>query len=105
MTKYKAIKTNGYASKKEAKRAAELKMFEKAGLISGLQEQVKYPLIPSRTRLDGRTEHGCVYIADFTYCLPDGFPVVEDVKGVKTDAYIIKRKLMLFIHDIEILET
>ena len=105
MNKYKAVKTNGYASKKDAKRAAELKLMEKARLISWLQEQVKYPLIPSRKRSDGRTELGCTYTADFTYFLPGGFLVVEDVKGIKTDAYIIKRKLMLFIHGIEILET
>ena len=105
MTKYKAIKTNGYASKKEAKRAAELKLMKKAGLISGLQEQVKYPLIPSRKRSDGRTERGCAYVADFVYRISDGELITEDCKGFKTKDYIIKRKLMLMVHDIEITET
>ena len=105
MTKYRAVKTNGYASKKEAKRAAELKLMEKAGMITGLQEQTKWRLILPQKLSNGRTERGCTYIADFEYFTPGGFLVVEDAKGVKTDVYIIKRKLMLFIHGIEILET
>ncbi len=31
--------------------------------------------------------------------------VVEDTKGAKTKEYIIKRKLMLYIHGISIKET
>lgn len=50
-----------------------------------------------------------IYKADFVYevCQPDGTwkRVVEDTKGAKTKEYIIKRKLMLFIHGISVKET
>lgn len=50
-----------------------------------------------------------IYKADFVYevCQPDGTwkQVVEDTKGAKTKEYIIKRKLMLFIHGISVKET
>lgn len=50
-----------------------------------------------------------IYKADFVYevCQPDGTWkwVVEDTKGTKTKEYIIKRKLMLYIHGISVKET
>src|SRR5688572_14323808 len=110
MSKYKNKRTNGYASKREAKRAAELKLLEKARKIFQLREQVKFVLIPKQ---EGERE--CSYIADFTYQEPTSFDalgqvcetdmVVEDVKGMKTDVFIIKRKLMLHVHGIRIRET
>ena len=57
MSKYKAVKTDGYSSKKEAKRAAELKLMERAGHISGLREQVAYVLAPSVV-IQGRKRPG-----------------------------------------------
>ncbi len=104
MTKYGAKKTDGYSSKKEAKRAQELKLLEKAGEISHLKEQPRYELIPPARKSDGSLERGVVYIADFAY-EKDGALVVEDVKGIKTPEYIIKRKLMLFRHGIEVREV
>ena len=44
------------------------------------------------------------YVADFTYKNRLGFEMVEDTKGFKTKDYIIKRKLMLWIHHIRIQE-
>lgn len=49
-------------------------------------------------------ERAVVYIADFVYTY-NGVDVVEDAKGVRTDAYILKRKLMLYFHDISIYEV
>lgn len=101
--KYNNIKTNGYDSKKEYSRALELKQNEKDGYISGLTEQVKFILIPKQ---DG--ERQCTYIADFVYLDKNGKLTVEDVKSTKkllTPEYIIKRKLMLYIHGIKIKET
>lgn len=49
-------------------------------------------------------EQECSYYADFDYIGKDGTHVVEDTKGVKTKEYIIKRKLMLYIHGIRISE-
>lgn len=103
-SKYNNKKTEGYDSVKESKRAGELKMMLRLGIISDLQYQVKFELIPNQVR-DGKVvEKSCNYFADFTYWRDDKF-IVEDSKGVKTKDYIIKRKLMLFVHKIIILET
>lgn len=100
MRKYRNKPVNGYASKAEAKRAAELKLLEKAGIIVDLAEQVRFELIPKQ---DG--ERGIFYIADFFYAdAKTGVETVEDVKGVRTRDYVIKRKLMLWRHGIRISE-
>lgn len=108
MHKYKAKKTEYdgimFDSKKEAQRYAELKLLERAGVIKNLQRQVTYTLIPAQ-RIDGKVaERACTYKADFTYeqC---GSTIVEDTKGFKTPEYIIKRKLMLYMHGIRIKES
>lgn len=49
-------------------------------------------------------EKECSYYADFVYT-ENGQNVVEDAKGAKTKEYIIKRKLMLHIHNIRIREV
>ena len=106
--KYRNKPTNGYASKKEAKRAAVLRMMEEAGQIQGLREQVEFLLIPRQQRPDGSIERSCSYWADFTYdeWTADGWRrVVEDVKGVRTPDYVIKRKLMLMVHGVAIREV
>ena len=108
MSKYNNAKYNGYDSKREAKRAAELKLLEKAGVISHLQEQVAYELIPSQYRIvNGKKkciERAIKYIADFQY-VENGNTVVEDAKGFRTEVYRIKKKLMLYFHDIQIKEV
>ena len=106
-------------SKKEYRRYCELKLLERAGEIKCLERQVKYILIPAQyetfdrfgkkgQRLkDGERllEKECAYIADFKYQdTRTGELVVEDTKGFKTDAYIIKRKLMLHVYGIKIKE-
>lgn len=105
-----------FDSKKEAKRYSELVIMQKAGEISELRRQVKYVLIPQQRMPDitgprGGIKRGvvlekeCAYIADFVYFDNQlGKYVVEDTKGFRTDAYIIKRKLMLKIHNIRIHE-
>jgi hypothetical protein len=50
-------------------------------------------------------EKSCVYYADFVYKDADGNVVVEDAKGMKTEAYKIKRKLMLWVHGIKVIEV
>ena len=78
-------------------------LLEKAGAITDLQRQVKFELIPSQ-RIGGKVvERSCNYIADFVY-QENGQTVVEDTKGFKTKDYIIKRKLMLWVHNIRIVE-
>lgn len=120
--KYQAIKTcvNGieFDSRKEARRYQELLLLLRAGAIQKLELQKKYVLIPalyeSYERIgkkgqklkDGKRllEKECSYIADFVY-EENGQTVVEDTKGVKTKDYIIKRKLMLYVHGIRIREV
>lgn len=120
--KYHNIKTRGYDSAKEAERARVLHLLEKAGKISELREQVKFELIPKQTEMGTRivtrrgrqeiqtlekvVERPVVYVADFVYYDPvTEETVVEDAKGVRTKDYIIKRKLMLWVHGIRIREV
>jgi hypothetical protein len=108
MNKYhnKKVCYNGIAfdSKKEARRYSELLLLERAGVITDLQMQVPFVLIPSQ-RINGKVvERECKYIADFVYTENEK-KVVEDTKGMKTKDYIIKRKLMLYVHGIQIKEV
>lgn len=107
MNKYRNRKVtrNGitYDSAKEARRHTELLLLERAGKVTDIQRQVKFELIPSQ-RIDGKVvERPCTYVADFVY-MENGKKVVEDTKGFKTTDYIIKRKLMLWVHGIQIKE-
>jgi len=80
-----------------------LSLLERAGTIQNLKRQVKFELIPSQ-RVDGKViERPCTYIADFVYT-ENGKMVVEDTKGFRTTDYIIKRKLLLWVHGIRIQE-
>lgn len=95
-----------YDSKKEARRHMELILLQRAGEIKNLQRQVKFVLIPPQKYEGKAVERECAYIADFTYHdAKNGEYIVEDTKGMKTKDYIIKRKLMLWVHGIRILET
>lgn len=103
--KYGARKTGGHASKKEHQRASQLRLMQRAGLISNLREQVPFLLIPAHRFDDGSLERACRYVADFVYTDPHtGQTIVEDTKGYRTPDYIIKRKLMLYLHGIRIKE-
>jgi len=101
-SKYRNVKTESsgivFDSKKESKRYEELKLMERAGEIRNLTLQPKYPIIVEGIKI-------CVYRADFTYQTKQGQTVVEDVKGIRTQAYGIKKKLMRAVYSIEILET
>lgn len=93
-----------FDSVKEAHRYCELKLMQRAGVISDLQLQVPFELIPTQ-RIDGKLAEKAVnYVADFVY-KQNGQTVVEDTKGMRTRDYIIKRKLMLYVHGIRIVEV
>ena len=118
MSKYHAKKWGKYDSKKEAKRAAELQAMQAAGLIQDLREQVPFVLIPAQWQEVKRRgkkgqelkpkrrciERACTYVADFVYT-ENGSQVVEDAKGYRTPEYRIKRKLMLYVHGIQVREV
>lgn len=93
-----------FASQREAQRYSELKMLEKAGEISNLELQKRFELIPSQ-RIGGKVvERPCYYVCDFAYC-EGGNQVIEDAKGMKTEVYKIKKKLMLYKYGITIKEV
>lgn len=109
-----------FDSKHEYQRWCELKLMERVGKISHLTRQEKYLLIPAQYETyerisektgkklkDGRrcVEKECSYVADFVYYRSNGELVVEDAKGVRTEGYIIKRKLMLQVYGIKISEV
>lgn len=104
MSKYrnKKVLVDGVAfdSKKEAKRYRELKLMEDAGMISRLERQVKFDLLPNQKDPDGKViERKVQYVADFVY-MKNGKVCVEDVKGYRDGGayrvFVIKRKLMLY---------
>ncbi len=99
-SKYGNRKTKGFDSAKEWRRNQELEALQRAGEISELNRQVPFVLMPSfalpdKTTIQGfRTVREIRYIADFTYRLKDGTRIIEDVKGMQTDVFKIKRKLL-----------
>ena len=113
MNKYgaKKVVVDGevFDSRKEYYRWCDLRLLQRAGMISELNRQVKYLLIPGQRDESGKLiEREVSYIADFEY-IQDGKKVVEDVKGYKRGAayqlFSIKRKLMLWKYGIKIKET
>ena len=96
-----------FDSRMEARRWRELRLLQRFGEIDGLQRQVKYVLIPAQKDDSGHViERPVSYIADFVYRnVRSGEQVVEDAKGARTKEYIIKRKLMMWVHGIRIKEV
>lgn len=108
MSKYRSQKTEVdgivFDSKKESKRYQQLMLMSRAGVITNLDMQVKYELVPAQYR-DGKcVERAVSYVSDFEYD-ENGKHIVEDTKGVRTKDYIIKRKLMLYKYGIRIREV
>jgi hypothetical protein len=88
-----------FDSASEAKRYNELKLLVRAKEITDLKLQVPFPIIVNGILI-------CTYVADFTYTdlKKDRF-TVEDRKGVRTDIYKLKRKMVKAVYGIDILET
>ena len=89
-----------FHSAKEAKRYSELKLLEKAGKIHSLMLQVPYQLIEPM-RINGKYYRAISYYADFVY-VENNNTVCEDVKGMQTDIFKIKMRLMKQVHGIDI---
>ena len=90
-----------FDSKLEFRRWRELKLLERAGVITELIRQVKIPLIP-------QSKYGreIAYVADFSY-REDGKVVIEDTKSeaTKTPLYRLKKRLVAEKYGIEIKEV
>ncbi len=104
MNKYRAKKTEVdgimFDSKKEAKRYEVLRDDE---TIKDLELQPKFDLLVTNIETGALTKVG-YYKADFRYSL-NGEVIIEDVKGVKTPIYNLKKKMIKGIYDIDIKET
>lgn len=86
-----------YDSKKEAKRAADLDLLIKAGEVESWERQPSFDFVLNGQKI-------CTYIADFRVTYPDGAVEIEDVKGVKTAVYRIKKKMMKAFYGIDVKE-
>lgn len=117
-----------FDSQKEGNRYCELKLMQRAGVISNLELQKRYELIPAQYKTvetgeyykvgakkgQPKTKEVCieqsvVYVADFVY-QKNGQTIVEDVKGYRDPSsatyakFVLKRKMMLWIHGIRLCE-
>lgn len=84
---YRAIRRDGFPSIKHSHRAKKLKTLEQQGVISNLEFEKPFKLIVNDTLI-------CRYYADFCYTY-NGKDIVEDVKGMVSPVYLLKKKLML----------
>lgn len=121
MSKYNAKKITNeqgtFDSRREYRRYTALRALEEQGVIENLERQKKYVLIPAQREPDGVGKRGgiirgkliereCSYYADFTYYdTRTKSYVVEDSKGYRTPDYKIKKKLMLWVYKIRVIET
>lgn len=100
MSKYHArpVVLDGYKfdSMAEANRYVELKRLQEMHAIACLEVHPRYLLQTGFTHKGGR-ERAIFYEPDFQY-MENGALVVEDVKGMETPVYKLKRKLLLYQH-------
>lgn len=93
----RAVSADGlkFDSVAELHRWTHLCILQRAGLISDLRRQVAFELVRG-VKFAGaaRARPAIRYVADFVY-LEHGAEVIEDVKGVETPEFKLKRHLML----------
>jgi hypothetical protein len=93
-----------FDSQKEARRWNELQLMQCAGMITEVQRQVEFVVVPKSEKF-----RASKYIADFVYReTRTGEIVIEDVKGMRKGAayqvFKIKQKLMWQIYNYEVIE-
>ena len=114
MNRYENWKPNKYRNKKvvidgikfdsqaEGIRYKELRLLERAGLIKDIKLQTSFELQPSFKK-NGKTIREITYRSDFDYITKDGRHIIEDVKGMETPEFKIKKKLFEYKYpDLEI---
>lgn len=99
--KKKVVDGHTFDSKREGERYCELKLLEKANEIRNLELQPRFLLQDKFKDRNGKTHRKIEYVADFMYIDKDGKKIVEDVKGMMTDVYKLKKKLFLNLYDKE----
>lgn len=98
LTEYNGVK---YHSRLEAKYAALLDIRQKAKEVENIKRQERFPLEVNGEKIG-------TYVADFSFF--DKVKKVNrvvDIKGVETDLFKIKKKLMKAVHgiDVEIIKS
>jgi hypothetical protein len=93
-----------FDSAREAARYSVLSAMAARGEISQLQIQVPFDVVPAAI-VAGKKCRARRYVADFVYRSAAGDLVVEDVKGMLTPMYLLKRHLMKVVHGIDIVEV
>lgn len=104
--KNKKCEYNGikFDSIKERNYYIKLEFMQRTGQIKELKRQVEFVLLET-FKLEDKTYRKTKYIADFTYIDKEGKYHVVDTKGIKTDVYLLKKKLMAWKYGIEIEEV
>lgn len=107
-SKYKAVRSVDaeglkWDSKAERARYGVLKLLERNGTIECLERQPRFDLLICNLAKTGVTKNLGFYKADFRY-RRDGRVVVEDVKGVRTSVFILKKRLVEHLYGITITE-
>lgn len=96
MNKYHAQRCTmdglNFASLREMERYCQLKLLQQAGEISGLRCQPRYLLQPGYIASTGERVRPIHYVGDFEY-RESGRLCVEDVKGMATQVYLLKKKM------------
>lgn len=92
-----AVTVDGHRfdSKAEMRRYLDLRLLLADGQIDDLVLQPRFTLLDAFTDNAGKHQRAIVYVADFAYTDRDGNRVVEDVKGVETAVFRLKKKLFL----------
>jgi hypothetical protein len=102
-SKYNAKKTvvDGieFDSIREAERYRELKLLERGKEIRNLVLQPRFLLQDKFVDKHGKTHKKIEYVADFLYIDKYGKAIVEDVKGMLTAVYKLKKKMFLYLFD------
>jgi len=78
----------------ESERWKELKLLERGGCISGLCDHPVFELQPAFIR-GNKKYRPITYEADFQY-LENNKMIVEDYKGFRTQAYLLKKKMFIY---------
>jgi len=99
--KYSAVRVDSadgkFDSKAEYRRWLQLKLQLQAGEITDLIRQPRFQLQPKfKHPVEGNIRM-IEYVADFQY-FGSGKLIVEDVKGVRTEAFDLKRKIFLYLY-------
>lgn len=102
-SKYGAKRTQvdgiSFDSRAEAQRYSELMLLKRAGVVTEIELQPSYVLMPGfKHKATGERVQAITYKADFLVTYADGHQEIEDVKGFKTATYLLKKKLFMNLH-------